>query len=440
MKNMDLLSPQTVLLGSFFLGACASQGASLSDGSSGGSAGGPSSGEPARNVSGVESEIPASLPINSGPISSPVVLHASYAIQAAFESDVRVNGVATGDLDPTVPGDEIVAVDVLGRVHVMTREAEGFRHDMIATTGGELVQVAVGDLVPSIPGDEIVAVGALSGTEDDEGPGIIRIYHRGPVGSTGNEGAASGGWSEMTYLTPSLTHAVAIGPIGADGSTSFVCAGFFQQVLIGTMTGTADTGLGFGVGTLDLPQVGNAKGVAMTDDGSVKGFVMGFDDGHTVEFVYTADGYSHRSPVQHGSPLARVAYDPEVGVLTCDNDGFLRVFPLGDRPSSKILERAKQRLRGAVLVDIDPTNEGLEACSAGYDGFVRIARLNRVEVKQLDLPGQPVSQGWDGDLRYIARDSAKLHHLAAANIDGFGTCLVSCGYSGDVLLIYRQAP
>ena len=409
-----VVSPRVVSglasLGVVFLGACASSGSTP--------------GEPGRNVSGVESELPASIPLDSGPISSPAVLHASYAIVPALESDVRVNGVATGDLDPSVPGQEIVAVDLLGRVHIATREGDGFRHDMIATTGGELVQVAVGDLVPSIPGDEIVAVGAESGTEDDPGPGAVRIYHRG-----------KGGWQETTYLAPSLVHAIAIGPLRNGEAPSLVCAGFFQQALIGTMSPTGDGGVRLQMAALDLPPVGNAKGLALTE----AGFVMACDDGHTVEFVATPEGFSHRSPVPHGSPLARIAYDSEIGVLICDNDGFLRVFPLGDRPSSKILERAKQRLRGAVLVDIDPNNEGKEACSAGYDGFVRVVGLNRVEKKQLDLPGQPVSRGWDGDLRYVARDSAKLHHLAAADIDGLGTCLVSCGYSGDVLLIYRQA-
>ena len=376
---------------------------------------------PRRNVSGGETQIP----INSGPISSPIVLDASYGIEPAFESDVRVNGVATGDLDPSTPGDEIVAVDRLGRIHVMTREGDGFRHDMVATTGGELVQVATGDLLPSVPGDEFVAVGAQSGTEDDEGPGVVRIYHRG----------SSGNWVETTYLAPSLVHAIAVGPIRPGGAASLVGGGFFEQALIGTMSVGTGGEPRLGMGVLDLPQVGNAKGVALTDDG----FVMAFDDGHTVEFVATEEGYSHRSPVSHGSPLARVAFDPEVGVLLCDNDGFLRVFPLGDQPSTEILERAKQRLRGAVLVDIDPQNPGLEACSAGYDGLVRVIGLNRVEEKQLDLPGQPVTQSWDGDLRYVARDSAKLHHLSAATIEGYGTCLVSAGYSGDVLLIYRQA-
>ena len=304
---------------------------------------------------------------------------------------------------------------------------------MIATTGGELVQVAVGDLMPSVPGDEIVAVGAESGTEDDDGPGAIRIFHRG----------AGDGWVETTYLAPSLVHAIAIGPLRSGESASFVCAGFFQQALIGRLVPSADSGADLVAGSkgvslsmaaLDLPPVGNAKGLALTTEG----FVMAFDDGHTVEFVATPEGYSHRSPVPHGSPLARIAYDPEVGVLLCDNDGFLRVFPLGERQGSKVLERAKQRLRGAVFVDIDPKNEGVEACSAGYDGLVRVVDLNRIETKQLDLPGQPVTQGWDGRLRYVARDSAKLHHLTSGDIDGFGTCLITCGYSGDVLLIHRQ--
>jgi len=41
--------------------------------------------------------------------------------------------------------------------------------------------------------------------------------------------------------------------------------------------------------------------------------------------------------------------------------------------------------------------------------------------------------------RSVARDSAKLHHLTTGEIDGLGLCLVSCGYSGSVLVINRAA-
>ncbi|MFT7170387.1 MAG: hypothetical protein ACI80K_003535 [Paracoccaceae bacterium] len=388
---------------------------------------GPGSGSGSGSGSGGDQD--AQPAWDGAPISSAISLDASYAVQVAYESDVRVNGVAAGDLDPTVPGDEIVAVDHLGRVHVIARVRGKFRHDLIATTGGELVQVAVGDLLPSVPGDEIVAVGVSKGTEDDPGAGIIRVFHRD----------GSGGWRETSYLTPGLVHGVAVGTVGLLPADSFVCAGFFRQVLVGNLTmKVKGGGIAMGIGAIDLPRVGNVKGVALTEEG----FVLATDDGHSIEYTAALGEILPRRPVQHGSPLARVGYAKEIGMLFADNDGYLRVtspvLAEGDSPTESILERAKQRLRGAIFVDIDPNNPGLEACSAGYDGRVRVVGLNRVEQKQLDLPGQPVTIGWKGEVRYVARDSGKLHHLAKGEIDGIGTCLISCGYSGDVLLIHRQ--
>lgn len=379
-----------------------------------------------QSPSGTSSQ--AGLALGPGPISEPAVLDASYAIRTAYASDVRVNGVAAGDLDPDSPGDEIVAVDRLGRVHVITNPGGEPTHQMIAATGGELVQVAVGNLLAEAPGDEIVAVGAYSGTEDDDGPGVVRVFYR--------DGA--GDWQGIDYVAPALVHGVAVGPLSHSNSTgpeSFVCAGFFHQALVGNVYPAKDgSGVGMGVGALDLPRVGNVKGVAMT----TAGFVLACDDGQSVQFTSGPKGFRPGVPIEHGSALARVSYDAEMGLLLADNDGFLRIVSPDTASSTTVLERSKQRLRGALFVDIDPSNAGLEACSAGYDGRIRVVRLNRVEKKELDLPGQPVTMGWSGEVRYVVRDSAKLHHLATGDIAGVGTCLISCGYSGDVLLIHRQ--
>lgn len=367
------------------------------------------------------------------PISEATSLDSNYAVVAAYKSDVRVNGVAAGELDPDHPGDEIVAVDHVGRVHIIARVDDAFGHATIATAsatgGGELVQVAVGDLLPSAPGqpavDEIVAVGAYAGTEDDPGPGIIRVFYRGVDGT----------WTETSYVTPGLVHAVTVGDVGLAEGEQFVCAGFFRQALVGSLTTEVrGGGVALGIGAVDLPEIGNVKGVALTDEG----FVLAADDGQSVEVVIAPGEFRPRAPVQHGSSLARVGFSKDVGVLLADNDGFLRVISQGEQPTSSILERSEQRLRGAVFLDIDPTSAGLEACSAGYDGRVRVVALHRVEDPQLDLPDQAEAVAWEGDVTYVARDSAKLHHLSSGNLAGIGACLISCGYSGDVLLIHRK--
>ncbi|WP_145205397.1 hypothetical protein [Planctomycetes bacterium Poly30] len=43
---------------------------------------------------------------------------------------------------------------------------------------------------------------------------------------------------------------------------------------------------------------------------------------------------------------------------------------------------------------------------------------------------------WTGDVREIARDSAELRDLASGDFEGLGTSLVTCGASGNVLVIH----
>ncbi|QDV08113.1 hypothetical protein Poly30_36490 [Planctomycetes bacterium Poly30] len=381
-----------------------------------------------------EIEVVSASSGSKGPISAPVVLDPGYAAELVYRCDVRVNGVATGELDPERPGEEIVAVDQLGRVHLIARVGDSFGHQVIASTSGELVQVAVGDLLPSAPGtpamDEIVAVGAHHGKEDDGGPGIVRVFHR----------EKSGHWAETSYLTPGLVHGVAVGDIGLTEHDQFVCAGFFPQALVGTLTTQVKGGaVAMGIGAIDLPRIGNVKGVALTEEG----FVLAADDGHSVEYMVLPGEFGHQPPVQHGSPLSRVAYSKEIGVLLADDEGHLRILSTGPSPTSSLLESSEDRLRGAVFMDIDPGSEGaeaqgLEACSVGYDGRVRVVDLSRVDGKQPESSGQSQAIGFEGKLRHVARDTDKLHDLRAGDIADFGPCLITCGDSGHVLLIHRK--
>ena len=171
------------------------------------------------------------------PISRPAVLAEGWALDVAHEGDVRINGVACGEFDTELAGDEIVSVDKLGRIRLLGRRDGGFGPLELPwplpmegisgsrEPGGELVQVAAGDLDPEAPGDEIVAVGVLRGGEDDGEPGLVRVLSRSGPG---------GAWREQRFVTPGLVHAIAVGDVlPAREGLEVLFAGFFGEALVG---------------------------------------------------------------------------------------------------------------------------------------------------------------------------------------------------------------
>ncbi len=365
------------------------------------------------------------------PISEPLLMDSGWAMEVAYEGDVRINGVAAGEFRRATPGDEIATVDRLGRIRVLHREGSGFDQTALTDSleimgivgaqhpGGELVQVAAGDLDPNAPGDEIVAVGKAEGGEDDPGLGLVRVLSRSGEG---------GAWVERRAVTPALVHAIAVGDVLPDRpGLEFVFAGFFGEALVGYIDGASGTLL---VDSLGAQHKGNAKGVCLMSDG----IVLACDDGNTVRYRRTPTGaWTLIGTKQHGAALARIAAFDKQSVAVCANDGTFRLLRGDGFSQTTMLHRVGNRLRGSVIVDVDPSNPGPEACTAGYDGEIRVVYLHpNAELSRNGVMGYSTTK------KSVARDTAKIHHLATGDIDGFGPCLVSCGYSGDVLVVYPK--
>ncbi len=369
------------------------------------------------------------------PLSIPAVLNAGWELSTVFRGDTRINGVACGELDPDTPGDEIVAVDQRGAVRAFRRSGDGFEPldlgPAVSRNMGELVQVICADVVPSAPGDEIIAVGMLEGGEDDGGRGLVRVFSRSPMGD---------GWSEARLVTPALVHAVTAGDVDPQRpGQEVVVAGYFGSArLLGVSLAGEELTVEDLSSVHDLGHEGNAKGACPT----AGGFALACDDGGLVEFIRGEGGtlspYGRRDL---GATLARIAPFPGDGVVVCDNGGMLRVIERnGDgqlKGALTVLERADNRLRGAVVADLVPGDDGVEVATAGYDGVIRVVTLERVEIRSMDHPDRAARTGLISSKRSVARDSAKLHHLTTGVIDGLGLCLVSCGYSGSVLVVHR---
>ena len=313
----------------------------------------------------------------------------------ALQTTAKLGGCVVADLVAEQPGDEIAVVASTGLVSMVRRVGGGWVTERVCEMPGEMIQIAAGDLDPNLPGDELVFVGAKTGGEDDGGPGVaVYAWRQG------------GRWHHERILEDSkLLHGVAVGDFDSDRpGVEVMVAGYTHKAHL----------LGIGEGgwrKLAAIDVGaEAKGVAA----GLGGAVVANADGSLVRLLKRGSGWSSHVIARYPAPLARITANAGV-VIVSSNDGVLRRY---SSAGTIELYRSTDRLRGAVVVDLDPSVAGAEIATASYTGEVTVL-----------VAGEP---------RVVARDDDKFHHLAAGDLPGLGTCLVGCGYSGRVLVIRRR--
>lgn len=309
--------------------------------------------------------------------------------EIALQHDDRLDSCAVGDLDPTRAGNEIVVSTSRGPVLVV--RGEGWARELALDAPGEMIQVAAGNALPERAGDEIVAVGMRAGGEDSGGPGAVHLVWR-----------ASEGWrSQLAFEAKALVHGVAIGPDGV------WVAGFDRRVhLLRARGGALEL-----AASADLP--GDGKNVLAFAGGAV----VACKDGSVVEARLAGQGLAVSVVDRRESGRARLGGTREE-LLVCDDDGTLSLVTSGGR---RELHKDTDKLRGAVLADLDPASPGLEAATAGYSGRVTIVRT---------------PAGTARAARLFA-DVAGFHHAAAGELDGApGLELVVCGMAGRLLVFH----
>lgn len=318
------------------------------------------------------------------------------------EVGVPLNGCAVGDVDPTRPGNEVVAVAEDGSIIVAWREASGWKHATLAKTDGELMQVAVGDLLPDVPGDEVAAGGVDRGREGDEAPGVLFVARRDGQG-----------WkAEAVHGDEVLVHAVAI----SAGAVWFGGAGPELHVLF--RTGRLEGGVPRDDGW-SRRDGANRTAQARSAVAARGGMVFTYRDG-TVTLVTTKREDDLASRELDRRPVGRARIDAHGDdLLVADDDGVLSLLPAqGARVE---VFRAKDKLRGAVLRDLDPDSPGIEAATAGYDGQVVLLRR--------------AGAAWTP--RVVARTDSRFHHLAAGELPGVGLSLVGASLGGRLVVASR---
>jgi hypothetical protein len=310
----------------------------------------------------------------------------------------KLGGCVVGDVDPSKAGDEIVVVGESGAIYLISFEDGEWQKEVIANTPGEMVQVVLGDVDPARVGLEIVVVGIAQGREDDGGEGAAHVLF-----------LDEGEWIiKEFHRSPALLHAAWVAELdGTLGAEVFV-GGYAEKAVI--MDLTDDGWVEIDAGDLPGPAKNATKyrnGVAVAcADGSLA-YVHPEGDGFAVDVVYVAPAGN-----------SRVASDGLERLLVAQDDGVLSIYRDGKRTE---IHRESDKLRGAVLGNLDFSAPAIEAITGGYGRIITM--LNET------------AEGWVSKVIY--EDSDRLHHLAAgrlATLDD-GLFLVACGFSGRVIVL-----
>ncbi|MCA8977841.1 MAG: hypothetical protein KDC98_24155 [Planctomycetes bacterium] len=84
-----------------------------------------------------------------------------------------IERIRTGHPDPTDPNLQAVSVDQVGEVALMHFDGETTRSEVLYVNGTELTGLVIGDVDPSIPGEEIYVGGYLAGDKASEHGGAV---------------------------------------------------------------------------------------------------------------------------------------------------------------------------------------------------------------------------------------------------------------------------
>jgi hypothetical protein len=323
-----------------------------------------------------------------------------WSLQIAADVGEKLGGCAIGDVDPDVPGNEIVAVGESGAVYLVAFKNGAWTNEIIGQAPGEMVQCVLGDVDTNLPGLEIVVVGIAEGTEDDGGPGMAHVLF-----------LEKGEWAMRDiYRSPALLHAACVAELDNTLGAEVLLAGFSGQVVV--MDLTED-------GWVEIP-AGELPGAAKNAVAYQDGVALACADGSLVLVRSGPDGYATELIGQVPAGNARLATDGEGRLLVARDDGVLDLYTEGVRDE---IYRESEKLRGAVLANIDPTQSGLEAVTGGYGKAITVLNQD--------------GDNWDGTR--IFEDTDKLHHLTAGYIGALGssTFLVACGYSGRIIVLRR---
>jgi hypothetical protein len=324
----------------------------------------------------------------------------SWKVEIAIDAGKKLGGCAVGDLDPDSPGSEAVAVCHDGEVLLARRDGTKWVHEVIAKLPGEMIQAAIGDATASHPGNELVVVGMKAGSEDSGGEGAAHLIYK--------EG---GSWKHVQiYEAEALIHGVCIGsPFPGLDAPAVLVTGYAMEIVIlqeeaGAWTSTRAAELD-GAGKHAVIYQGGAAVPCM--------------DGSLVRVWREGDAWKNEVIARSESGWSRIGSDGVRLVVARDDGGVALV----EEGKARDIYKEGMKMRGAVIGDFDPSSDGLEIATAGYE-------------RKLSLL-YPAGAGWRPQALF--QDTGRFHHVASGELvpEAPGPEIVTCGYSGRLVVVGR---
>ncbi len=341
--------------------------------------------------------------------------------EVLLQTEQGMGGVAIGDLDPSIPGNEVAVVNGAGEAWLVGKSDEGWTSQRICKGSGEMKMCAIGDMDPRSPGNEFVAVGMVEGTESTTGRGQALLARRD-----------GDGWiSEPIFQDSHMLHGVAVGDVSRkhDGDEIIVC-GFNHRVTLLCLTekGWHSEVIYVANDRLKIIEVVYYFGLGVLAAGS---------DGRVVLLKEGELGWRHEVVYSSHVGQSRAAGGGERYLIGGD-DGVVTLatkppaVPLASMPKPSpypwryaSLGRDTAKIRGVAIANLDPGVRRDECYSCGYSG--RVTQYSKPDGRQ---------GYWQS--KVLLTDERPLHHLAVGDFDSEheGNELVTCGHSGKLIALY----
>jgi hypothetical protein len=153
--------------------------------------------------------------------------------------------------------------------------------------------------------------------------------------------------------------------------------------------------------------------------------IIASSDGTVYALARTGDAWGLEALSLSTAGQSRLGVAPDGRIVSAGDDGVLRLI---DGKNLFDIHREGQKLRGAVLADLDPSSPGLEAATASYEMTITV----------LYPPTAGSGEEWRPEVVFI--DTGKFHHLDAGDLipESPGMELAGCGYSKNLVIVSRK--
>ncbi|QDU54928.1 hypothetical protein [Aeoliella mucimassa] len=336
----------------------------------------------------------------------------TWRAEVLLAADFEMGSVSIGDLDPALPGNEVVVATQSGEAWMLALQFDRWVSQRIAKSTGEILMGAIGDADPTHPGNEFVGVGMVHGPESLEGPGQATMAWK-----QGDD------WhSRVIYTDDRMLHGVGIGDVDKAPGTEVIVTGFSHRVQVLKHRETEFAGEVVYVANDRMKVVLPAE--VLAEHSGLELLTTGSDG--CPQVLWQGElGWCHQTIMADPWGQSRITSGPAGIVIGGDGGKVTLATRKNDGWQTEVVGRDTAKIRGVVLSDLDPAVDGPEIYSCGYSGRV--------------LQFTQTSEGyWQS--RVIHSGDQTLHHLLVGEFDARheGPELVTCGHGGKLIALYPE--